>query len=145
MFKNVMTAALLLVILHASAHTKVYRCDNGGKVSYASVPCADGAGGVELAAPAAGDAVPAGMASATGSLQRQKALADQLMRERHQREAAEDRERKLAAARRLQCDKLQLRKKWRDEDAAKASASARAKMQREARRSAEELALSCPS
>jgi hypothetical protein len=142
MFQYWMTAALLLLSLHASADSTVYRCNSGGKISYGSVPCV---GGTQLGQSVAESTGPA----TAGSIQQQKALADQLERERHQREAQELRERKQAAARRLHCDKLRLHKKWRDEDAAStgasASASARAKMQRAARRSAEELALSCPS
>jgi hypothetical protein len=142
MVRHLVAAVLLLVVQHVSAQSAVYRCDSGGKVSYGSVPCV----GDSATAPLVTSPVePGSRTSADGTLQRQKALADQLARERHQREAQALREQQQAAARRLHCDKLQLRKKWRDEDAAKASASARAKMQRAARRSAEELALSCPS
>lgn len=140
MFHRVVTAALLLVSVHAGAQP-VYRCDSGGKVSYGSVPCGSAGVMVPIATGASG---PAGEAGPDRSLQRQQAMAEQLARERHRREAQEQREQQQAAARRLQCDKLRLRKKWKDEDAAKASASARAKLQAAARRSAEELALSCP-
>jgi hypothetical protein len=132
------TAALLLVSLHAAAQSAVYRCDSGGKISYGSVPCV---GGTALAQATEGSG---GNGQPDSSVARQKALADLMARERHQREAQEQREQQKAAARRLQCDKLRLHKKWRDEDVARASASARAKMQAAARRSAEELALSCP-
>jgi hypothetical protein len=132
-------AALLLVSLHAAAASAVYRCDSGGKISYGSVPCTGGT----VLTPATGGS--AGNGQPDAALLRQKSLADQLARERQQREAREEREQQKAAARRLHCDKLRLHKKWRDEDAARASASARAKLQSQARRSAEELALSCPS
>jgi hypothetical protein len=134
-------SALLLMPLLASAQSPVYKCEAEGKISYASVPCPGGA-----ALPPAGSSATGspGRGNPAGSLARQQALADQLARERHQRDAQDERERQQAAARRLHCDKLRLRKQWRDEDLAKATASARAKMQRHARRSAEELALSCP-
>ncbi len=140
MFHYIVTAALLLVSVHATAQP-VYRCDSGGKVSYGSVPCASGAVMVPIEA-AAG---PAGKAGPDQSLQRQQAMAEQLARERHRREAQEQREQQKAAVRRLQCDRLRLHKKWKDEDAAKAPASARAKLQAAARRSAERLALDCPA
>lgn len=140
-------AALLLAPSHAGAQSAIYKCEQDGKVSYSSAPCS---GGMALPAVASG---PAASANKEGKLPpseaRLKAMADQLTRERHQREAQEERQQQRAAVRHRQCDKLRLRKKWSDEDAAKlpasASAAARGKAQRQARHQAERLALDCPA
>ncbi|HAT29359.1 MAG TPA: DUF4124 domain-containing protein [Janthinobacterium sp.] len=130
----------LAVSATAGAQT-VYKCDRDGKLSYASTPCADGA---SLALPA--PARPTTDDSA--GLARQKKLADRLEKERHQREAKDEREQeraaKTAAVHARQCAALKLKQKWTADDLANASDKTRARAQLKARRAAEKLALECP-
>ncbi len=42
MFNTRWAPALLLVALHAGAQSPVYKCEQQGKISYASIPCAGG-------------------------------------------------------------------------------------------------------
>lgn len=125
-------AACALLCSATPALAQVIKCVEDGKISYGSAPCTGGK-----------DLPPVDPATAQSNTAHLKAVGDQMARERHQREAQEERERQKAAVHRRHCDRLRLRKKWSDEDAARASASQKAKAQRHARREAEVLALSC--
>lgn len=132
---------LCLACAGAHAHT-VYRCSIDGKTSYSDTPCASGTS-TALETPAAPSA-----ASPAPDLARMKAESATLEKQRHAREAkderAQGRDAARAAARRQQCDKLRLNKKWAEEDAAHATGQAVARARVKARRMAEQLALECP-
>ncbi len=136
----------------AAAQT-VYKCTSDGKISYGQDPCSSG---ITVALEPAPPAPPAPSANQAAP-RRADALrlqADQLTRERHRREAADERvaqrAAKAAAKQRDSCAKLKLQKKWADEDAAHAAAQDTAharhpgKATLKAHRAAEKFALACP-
>jgi hypothetical protein len=121
----------------------VYKCTLDGKVSYGDRPCAAGANTATLEAPVA----PARDPGAATSLRRQQKQADTLEKARLKREEREERDAarvsQAAAVQRKKCDKLQLNKRWADEDARRATGQASEPARLKARRAGETMALEC--
>jgi hypothetical protein len=145
---KVLSAVLLTLIVATSGAQTIFKCTLQGKVSYGAFPCAAGES-VEIKVPSA----PSDLEGHVASLARQKDSADRLERERHKREAADEREQaragRAAAVYRKKCGLLKLDVQWAAEDAVSASADvankAAAKARLKARRAAQKLALECPA
>lgn len=133
---------LLLAALPTAAQS-VYKCTVAGKVSYGDQPCAD-AVVTELLTPAA---TPADPASAS-SLQRQKALLAGLEKQRHKREAAQERIDaridKAAAAQARRCAKLRLQQQWAQQDLAQTEGKGKDALRKKAERQRQGMRLECP-
>jgi len=129
--------------LMAYAQT-IHKCSSAGKVSYSDTPCPAGAQAATLEAAAAPAADPA----AARDLKRQRKEAAVLEKDRHKREAQDERESaragQLAAVQRKKCDKLRLNKRWADEDARRATGQASEAARLRAHRVGETMALECP-
>lgn len=146
-----MTVAVSIAIcMHQAASAgAVYKCVDGGRVSYGDRPC-PGKGG-ELAVPAA----PVPDPQAEERLARRRVFLAELDKAKAAQAAREERDSALAEragraalGQRRRCDKLRLQKRWTDEDLARAGKvgkdgkdAARIK----ARRQAETVALECPA
>lgn len=125
--------------LHAPAHAELYKCHEGGRVSYSDRPCA-GAG-----APFAVRAAPAPDPDAAARLERARATLLALEKTRAEQSQVDERAERAAQARRTLCDKLRLQRRWADEDLARSRGDARDAARIKARRQAETLALQCPA
>ena len=147
MFKHLTIALACLTCLIGPAEAAgtpgtIYKCVDGGRVSYNDRPC--GAAAIELAAPqASGPAL-----DALQRLARERAMLQKIEDERAVREEKEARENaragRAALVERRRCDKLRLQRKWADEDAARAGRDEVARARTKARRQAEALAVECP-
>jgi hypothetical protein len=139
MLRLILTTLLLATCAPALA---VYKCESGGKLSYSDTPCL---GGKNIMMSEAVE--PADATDANSRLLRDKAEVNRLERERHQREAHDEKERQQAARavarNQKKCDSLALRKKWAEEDAAHATGKSAEKIKRKAHRSAEKFELEC--
>lgn len=139
-----LVSVLLIGACPAASAQTIYKCENGAKISYADQPCTTG-----KARALALDAAPAPDPALQQRLLRQKALADSIDQQRQasaaQQARLDARERRLGAQRTRQCRQLQLRKKWADEDLARASVKDTTPLRTRARRQAEQLALECPA
>lgn len=137
----------------------VYKCDAGGKLSYADRPCTEGVS-TRLPPPAVGVDLPDKSAVATRDartlvefdklrLAREDKLAREKAREQAREDARTERSRqqraRAALAHRKTCDKLRLRRKWAEEDLARAGGKAQEAARRKARRQAEAMAVECPA
>ena len=129
----------------AAAAASIYKCGEGGKISYSDRPCR---GATELAVPAA----PAPDTEAAARLERQRATLQELQKTRAAGAALEQREaeraRRAAAGQRRRCDKLRLQGKWAEEDLRRNSVAGGAALEAariKARRQAEVLAVECPA
>ena len=121
----------------------VHKCTADGKVTYTEVPCA---GGVILDVPA----TPTPDRSAKerqADLQRMNRESRALEKERRRQQAADDRNderiNRAHAQRRQRCGKLELDKKWADDDVRRAQPQAVDGARLKARRAAERYALEC--
>ena len=134
--------ALLACAGLASAQS-VQRCRINGSIEYRDRACPDGAGEL-LAVPRA----PILDAAGQRQLAREKALLASLLKERAAREAKDAqlqaRASKTAETRRQRCAKIELEKKWADEDAAAAPARSHEQLRRKARRKGDLVQLECP-
>ena len=139
---------LIVVVMWAAALAAyaqtVYKCTVDGKVSYSDTPCPAGANAATLEAPSAPSRDPA----AAGALRRQQKQADTLEKARLKREEREERDAarasQAAVIQRKKCDKLNLNKRWADEDARRATGQATEAARLRARRAGETMALECP-
>jgi hypothetical protein len=138
-------AALAAAVLPcAASHAQtVHKCTVDGKVTYTEQPCQAGTAAV-IAVPEA----PAANPEAAAELKRMRKEANTLERERHKREALDDRAQQQAAraaqARNKQCAKLRLEKKWADDDVRGALVHNLDRAKTRAQRAADRLALECP-
>jgi len=124
----------------------VYKCTQDGRTTYADRPCATGKS-VELP-PAAGIRPEGAETVATRDARTLVELEKlRIAREKEQQRAdkADARTARAAAAHRKQCDRLQLRKRWADEDAARLTGRGRVAAQRRSKRTQEALAVECPA
>jgi len=159
LFLSVSLLVSLSVLWSVASADGVYKCSAGGKISYADRPCAEGQS-TRLPPPAAGVTPPEASAVATRDartlvefeklrLAREDKIAREKAREQNREEARAERGRqqraRAALAHRKTCDKLRLRRKWADEDAARAGGKAHDAARRKARRQAEALAVECPA
>lgn len=125
----------------------IYKCLDGGRVSYSDRPCAGV--GTTLAVPDAPPPDPA----LQERLERNRATLAAIEKARLAQATREERDleraQRAALAERKRCDKLRLQRQWADEDLARqrddAKETARLKAQLAARRQAESLALECPA
>lgn len=133
---------ILLLFAALPTHAQVYKCTHDGKVTYSEAPCVKGAEVIIDEAPP-----PIASKEAAADLQRMRKEADALEKQRLARQAREDRDDaaqdRVAAKRRGQCDKLQLARKWADEDARRAAPQAAEAARLKARRAAERYAAEC--
>lgn len=124
----------------------VYKCTQGGKTSYSDRPCAHGKS-VELPPPAG--IRPEGAESVTTRDARTLVELEKLriVREKEQERIAkaDARQARIAATHRKQCARLNLRKRWAEEDVARLSGRARVAAQRRAKRATDALAVECPA
>lgn len=125
----------------------VYKCTAGGKTTYSDRPCAAGPSTV-LPPPAAGIR-PEGAESVATQDSRTLLELEKMRMQREKEDAlaarSQARTAKTLAAKRKQCDRLALRRKWADEDLARAQGKARDPARVKARRAAETLAIECPA
>lgn len=124
----------------------VYKCTHDGKTTYADRPCAQGRS-VELPPPAG--VRPEG--AETVATRDARTLVEleklRIAREKEQQriERADARQARAAGARRKQCERLHLRKRWADEDVARLTGRAKTAALRRAKRATDALALECPA
>ncbi len=142
MRKHISMAILCLASSAASAGT-IYKCKEGGRISYHDRPC--GSGAVALKVQAAQEPAP----DALARLARERALLQEIEEARAAREEQAAREgvraQRAAAAARRRCDKLRLQHKWAIEDARRAGRDDAERAGTKARRQAEALAVECPA
>lgn len=131
------------IVCHAAAADPVYKCNEGGRISYSDRPCGHAAS--VLAVPEA----PAPDPDASARLERDRAALLELEKARVTRELREEREavraRREAASMRRRCDKLRLNQQWAEEDARRSTGAALEAARIKARRQAEALAVECPA
>ena len=135
-------AMLFVLMLGASASAfAVYKCESGGKIAYGDQPCAN-ATVLDVTDAPASDAKEAGR-----RLMLEKNAVKRLERERHKREAAEERERRsdasAGAAQRKKCAKFALRQKRAKEDVASSTGAANEKAKLKARRISDDYEAAC--
>jgi len=119
----------------------VYKCESGGRVSYSDLPCESGKV-IKVNTASTADSTTARRQAAS-----EKDKLQKLERERHKREAADEREDRKAsrqqAARQKKCSKIALRQKRAQEDVAKSSGMANEKAKRKAQHITEEYEAEC--
>ena len=133
---------LLLFMLGAATPAwSIFKCEADGKVSYTDTPC-DGGKFIEAATTAPADATHA-IRQATQEKRQLKVLE----RERHKREAAEERDLKKAsresAARHRKCAAHARRQKLANQDVARSTGIANEKARRKAQRITEDYEAAC--
>ena len=138
-------AVLVLWALFGSASAQqLYKCTTGGKVTYASAPCA-GTSVTTLAVPAA----PAPDVAGEQALARQKKLLAGFEKQRQAQDARDARAGAVAArasaVHRQRCARLELKKRWADETADRAAGFGKEALQDKARRMGEVMAVECPN
>jgi hypothetical protein len=131
------------VLCQAAAADTIYKCAEGGRISYSDRPC--GRAAVALAVPDA----PIPDPEAAARLESARATLQQIDKERAARELAEERDaaraRREAAGQRRRCDKLRLNSKWAEEDLRRSGGDALERARIKARRQAEAVAVECPA
>jgi type IV secretory pathway VirB10-like protein len=136
-------AAMLWASATAASAQTIHKCTHDGKVSYSDTPCPAGASSAILDTPVAPPANPAAAAALRSQRKEAGALAN-ARRQREEREARDDaRAAQAAAQQRRKCDKLQLQKRWADDDARRAAGQASEAARLRAQRAGEAMALEC--
>lgn len=141
MVANTCLRALLATLLLAASLPALaaYRCVADGKVSYSDTACP---GGQEINIQDA----PTSVEAVRRAAQEKKQLAE-IERAANRRAKAEEKERRrlarAEAAQQRRCEKLELRKKWAEQDAAEAKGAALKKSQRKASRAGEQYRTEC--
>lgn len=142
MRKQLSMAILCLASGAASAGT-IYKCREGGSISYHDRPCGQEAVVLKV------QAAPAQAPEALARLARDRARLQEIEEARAAREQQAARERvraqRAAAAMRRRCDKLRLQHRWAMEDAQRAGREEAERARIKARRQAEALAVECPA
>jgi hypothetical protein len=137
---------LATCLLSTALAQPVYKCTQDGKTTYADRPCA--AGRSSLLPPPAGirpegaETVATRDARTLVELEKLRIARDQ---EQRRIAKADARAARAATGHRKQCERLQLRKRWADEDAARLTGRARVAAQRRSTRAREALAVECPA
>jgi len=142
MFRQLLIAIACLLCENAVADT-IYKCHEGGRVSYADRPCAGAGAPLPVrAAPAPDPATQARLARAH-DLAREidKMRAEQTAREQQDHERAS----RAALAERKRCDKLRLQRQWLEEDLARTRGDAKEAVRIKVRRQIETMAVECPA
>lgn len=137
------SAAILCLASGAAAAGTIYKCKEGGTVSYHDRPCGHAAVALKV------QAAPAPAPEALQRLARERALLQEIedARAARDRQAARERARtqRQAAAMKRRCDKLRLQRKWAEEDARRAGRDESERARTRATRQAEALAVECPA
>jgi hypothetical protein len=136
---------LILLFSFSLPAFAVYKCENGGKVTYSDTTCMTGKS-LDL-----GNQANSSSAADIARTQAQNAHEKKELREletaRHKREATEEKEQKklakTAEAKRKKCASLALKKKWSDEDLTRAAGKSQEKALVRAHRAAEKYELEC--
>jgi hypothetical protein len=124
----------------------VYKCTHDGKTGYSDRPCAQGK---SVALPPAMGIRPEG--AETVATQDARTLVEleklRIAREKEQERIvrADARQARTAATHRKQCARLNLRRRWAEEDVGRLTGRAKAAAQRRAKRATEALAVECPA
>lgn len=128
-------------LLALPAHAQMYKCTDGDSTTYSEAPCERGA--QTVLAPPPAPSTP----SAAGELKRLQKESAALQQAREQREARQERADALhdrqAARRRESCAKLDLARRWADDDVRHASHGTADAARLKARRAAERHAAEC--
>lgn len=142
---RLMPVLALSLLCSAASAQSLYKCRIDGKLTYSGAPCKE-APSTAIEVPEAPDKAP-GAANAD-DLKRQQAISAKMAKERHVREAQDERLQAAAsrvAAKRLErCAKLRLEKKWADEKAGRAASLDKEPLAEKARHMGEALAIECP-
>ena len=137
---------LAACLLTSALADPVYKCTQDGKTSYSDHPCARGRS-VEL--PPAAGIRPEGAESVTTRDARTLLELEKLRIAREKQQARIDkanaRQARAAGAHRKQCARLNLRKRWAEEDVTRLTGRAKVAAQRRAQRATEALAVECPA
>ena len=131
------------IVYHAAAAGAVYKCHEGGRVSYADRPCAGA--GAELPVRAAPRPDPETQARLARARDMARAI-DALRAGRTAREESDDeRARRAALPLRKRCDRLRLQRQWLEQDLARTRGDAKEAARIKLRRQVETLAVECPA
>jgi len=142
MIRILLLSLLLSISLPVLA---IHKCESGGKIIYSDVPCLDGKSsdlGAMADSSSASDVDKAKRQNA-----QEKSKLKQLENARHKREAQEEKQQlpiaRAAAIQKKKCANLAQKKRWGDEDAAKASGKNLDAARLKARRLGEKYTLEC--
>jgi len=142
---RLLSIATACILCQGQAAGAIYKCHEGGRVTYADRPCQGAGSGAELPLRAA----PAPDPETQARIARARDMADeidQLRAEQALREARDgERARRAALALRKRCDKLRLQRQWLEEDLARTRGDAKDAARIKVRRQAETLAVECPA
>ncbi|WP_229491911.1 DUF4124 domain-containing protein [Massilia sp. HP4] len=143
MLFRLLSFAAACIVCQSTAAGAIYKCHEGGRVSYADRPCPGAGAELPLrAAPPPDPETQARMLRARDlALEIDKLRAEQTMREERDAERA----RRAALALQKRCDKLRLQRQWLEEDLARTRADAKEEARTKLRRQAETLAVECPA
>ena len=126
------------------AHALV-KCTGNGKTSYSDTPCPTGQAAQSLSRATPPD--PDSSREALRKAERDKSELDRMRTARERRIAQEDSARARAEAGRLahqkKCKSLEMKKRWSEEDAARADLKGQARAKKAARRKLEQYELEC--
>lgn len=122
----------------------VYKCTQDGKTSYSDRPCVHGKS-VELPAPVGirpegAESVPTRDARTLLQLEKLRIARE---KEQDRSDKVDARQARAAATHRKQCARLNLRKRWAEEDVARLTGRAKVAAQRRSKRATEALAVEC--
>lgn len=135
--------ATACLVCQSTAAGAIYKCHEGGRVSYADRPC-PGAGAelpLRPAPPPDPDTQARLERARDMALEIDKLRAVHALREERAAAAA----RRAALALRKRCDKLRLQRQWLEEDLARTRGDAKEAARIKLRRQAETLAVECPA
>ncbi|MES2262262.1 MAG: DUF4124 domain-containing protein [Pseudomonadota bacterium] len=122
----------------------IHKCTLDGKVTYTETPCQAGSASV-LEVPAAPAADP-GAAKELKRMQKEsKVMEKDRLRHQAAQDRADERTNRANAAHQQKCAKLNLDKKWADEDLKGAQPQQEERARLKAQRAAEKLKLACPA
>ena len=143
MLLRLLSFATACIVCGSTAAGAIYKCHEGGRVSYADRPCPGAGAELPLrAAPPPDPETQARMVRARDmALDIDKLRAGQARREQRQAEGA----RRAALALQKRCDKLRLQRQWLEEDLARTRGDAKEAARTKVRRQAEMLAVECPA
>ncbi|HEX8604371.1 MAG TPA: DUF4124 domain-containing protein [Pseudoduganella sp.] len=137
-------ALCLACLLPLAVHAQMYKCTHGDQTTYSEAPCERGTQTVMAAPASPAAAAPSGAAAELKRLREESAA---LQKQRQVREAQQARTDTLherqAARRREQCARLELARKWADDDVRRASHQGADAARLKATRAAERHAAEC--
>ncbi|MGV8898758.1 MAG: hypothetical protein ACOH2B_05885 [Burkholderiaceae bacterium] len=141
-----MNRLLLLALLYAVSvpAAAIYKCQTGTKITYSDIECVNE---TETIIKTTDTFSQQGAGDSSQRLATDKAELHRLRNERKREEALDDRSHakyiRAATSKRKQCELLEQRQQWAEEDAANASKKSITTAQRKARRAAETYILAC--